>query len=255
MYPQYPPIPTTSLYDYIYWKDYNKQINALAALTNEQWNFSSRTDNAILKNYLQQTFRKLIEDKSIIQTPNYTLFNTGLFTPLYEQIYVYAEKSTSHFSEWVFTGFYTEYELGNLNIHDLPPRANYFQDPSLLIFDPTCTINVQYNHILQDESNKRRIEKIVDNTTNTISLLRGEIEMMKLKVAENYKLAIPQYFNGKIQLLLPLCLKNGTTPDMALVVSKNETGNFYQGHTCLTIEMAYNNARLISKPNTNWLTL
>ena len=64
MYPQYPPIATTSLYDYIYWKDYNKQINALAALTGEQWNFSSRTDNAILKNYMQQTFRKLIEDKA-----------------------------------------------------------------------------------------------------------------------------------------------------------------------------------------------
>ena len=255
MYPQYPPIATTSLYDYIYWKDYNKQINALAALTGEQWNFSSRTDNSILKNYMQQTFRKLIEDKSIIQTPDYTLFNTGLFTPLYEQIYVYAEKSTLHFSEWIFTGFYTEYELGNIGIHDLPPRANYFSDPSLLLFDPTYTIHVQYSHILQDETNKRRIEEIVGNTTNTISLLRGEIEMMKLKVSENYKLAVPQYFNGKIQLLLPLCLKDGITPDMALVVSKNETGHFYQGHTCLTIEMAYNNARLISKPYMNWLTL
>ena len=42
-------------------------------------------------------------------------------------------------------------------------------------------------------------------------------------------------------------------PDLALVVTKNSSGNFYQGHTCLTLEMAYNNARLIAKPDSNWL--
>ena len=79
--------------------------------------------------------------------------------------------------------------------------------------------------------------------------------MMKLKVSANYKLAVPQYFNGKIQLLLPLCLNDGVTPDLALVVTKNDSGNFYQGHTCLTMDMAYSNARLIAKPTTNWLLL
>ena len=30
-------------------------------------------------------------------------------------------------------------------------------------------------------------------------------------------------------------------------------GNYYQGHTCLTMDMAYSNARLIAKPESNWL--
>lgn len=76
---------------------------------------------------------------------------------------------------------------------------------------------------------------------------------MKKKVSANYKIAVPQYFNGKIQLLLPLCLKDGKTPDLALVVTKNDKGNFYQGHTCLTMDMAYNNARLIARSESNWL--
>ena len=41
------------------------------------------------------------------------------------------------------------------------------------------------------------------------------------------------------------------TPSLALTVTK--VGNFYQGHTCLTLDMAYNNARLIVKPESNWL--
>lgn len=74
---------------------------------------------------------------------------------------------------------------------------------------------------------------------------------MKKKVSANYKLAIPQYYEGKIQLLLPLCLADDNIPDLALVVTK--TNNVYRGHTCLTLDMAYNNARLIARPESNWL--
>ena len=33
-----------------------------------------------------------------------------------------------------------------------------------------------------------------------------------------------------------------------------EKNGFYTGHTCLTLDMAYNNARLIACPNSEWLT-
>lgn len=71
----------------------------------------------------------------------------------------------------------------------------------------------------------------------------------------NYKTAVPQYYKGKIQLLIPICLINENVPDLALVVSKNEIGNQYLGHTCLTLDMAYNNARLIARPDSIWLKL
>lgn len=242
------------IYDYMYWGDYNKQMDELATLTQEEWSSSGRTDNNILKKYMRYTFWKLLSENKIIETEHYTLFNTGLFTTLYESIYVYGEKvPEGGIDNWRFIGFYTEYELGNFGICKLPERANYFQDPSLLIFDPNCKINVQYRHILEDEDNKARLEEIISDNANLISLLRGEIETMKLKVAANYKLAVPQYYNGKIQLLLPLCLRDGVTPDLALVVTKNDKGNYYQGHTCLTMDMAYSNARLIAKPESNWL--
>ncbi len=110
-----------------------------------------------------------------------------------------------------------------------------------------------YQHILSDEENMKRIPSEIQEVKNLQHIFSGAIDMMKKKVSANYKIAVPQYFNGKIQLLLPLCLVDPNVPDLALVVTKNSSGNFYQGHTCLTLEMAYNNARLIAKPDSNWL--
>lgn len=71
----------------------------------------------------------------------------------------------------------------------------------------------------------------------------------------NYKTAIHIFYhvtNG-ISLLLPLCLSDDEqSADVALVVEKQELGN-YQGQTSLTLQMAYLDARLICRPNSERL--
>lgn len=240
------------LYDFMVWGDYDAKIDYLANMTDENWNFHGKTNNLILKNYLKYTTKKLEEENKIMTTDNYCIINTGLFTPYYEPIYIYAEKNLSDSKQdWWFKSFSTSYDLGNLGITELPERANYFQDPSQLVFDVNCKINVQFKHIYDDEDNRNRIPKEIVNSKNIHSIFKGAIDTMVKKVTANYKIAVPQYFNGKIQLLLPLCLVDESIPDLALVVTK--VNNVYQGHTCLTMEMAYNNARLIAKPESNWL--
>lgn len=147
--------------------------------------------------------------------------------------------------------FLTDYELGNIDIKERPERANYFEHPELLLFDWHCPINIQYSHILDDDKNRRRIPDDILARKDIINTLNGSIDTMKKQLSCNYKLAIPQYFEGKIQLLLPLCLKTDNIPDIALTVTKKD--GYYQGHTCLTLDTAYNNARLIAKPESNWL--
>ncbi len=240
------------LYDFMVWGDYDAKIEYLANMTDENWNFHGKTNNLILKNYLKYTTKKLEDENKIMTTDNYCIINTGLFTPYYEPIYIYAEKNLSDSKQdWWFKSFSTSYDLGNLGITELPERANYFQDPSQLVFDVNCKINVQFKHIYDDEDNRNRIPKEIVNSKNIHSIFKGAIDTMVKKVTANYKIAVPQYFNGKIQLLLPLCLVDESIPDLALVVTK--VNNVYQGHTCLTMEMAYNNARLIAKPESNWL--
>ena len=238
----------------VYCGDFNQKITDLADISPENWNFAGRTDNGIFKNYLQYTYKKLVEENKIVTNSTYGLFNTGLFTAYYEPVYAYLVPNTAGGTQpWYLKDFLTPYELGGLGINTLPERANYFEDPSLLVFDAKCDINVQFRHILEDPNNQSRLPDEIKTAKNIQLVLTDAIDTMKKKVMANYKIAVPQYYNGKIQLLLPLCLVDPDKPDMALVVTKNKTGNFYQGHTCLTLEMAYNNARLIAKPDSNWL--
>ena len=54
-----------------------------------------------------------------------------------------------------------------------------------------------------------------------------------------------------MQLLLPLCLLKPDVADLALVVAR--VGDAYHGSTVLTLDMAYNNARLLARPDSEWL--
>lgn len=244
------------LYNYMLWGDYNKRIEELAGLAMpEKWSFREATDNAILKNYLKYTFKRLRQQSKIVETDEYCLLNTGLFTEYYEPIYIYGEiyePDDPDAMDWKFCGFKTEYELGAIGIADYPERADYFQDPSLLVFDWHCKINVQYRHILEDEENRKRLPKNVLENPRSLEMLKGVIDTAIRRIMANYKLAVPHCFRNQIQLLIPLCFGASDKPDLALVLTKMP-GGYYQAHTCLTMEMAYNNARLIAKPESNWL--
>lgn len=224
------------------WNEYTETIAKLAQ--KEIWSNETYPDNKILTNYMVHTYKKLTLEKNVITNKEYGIFNTGLFTEFYQPIYAYHDRDGLQ--------FVTAYDLGNMNIMERPQKANYFEDPSLLLFDWHYEININYKHILKDLKNIDRLpEKLKDNK-NILNNLNGAIETMKKRISANYKLAIPQYYENKIQLLLPLCLEDDETPSLALAVTK--VGNFYQGHTCLTLDMAYNNARMIAKPESNWLS-
>ncbi|MGK7924441.1 MAG: DUF3825 domain-containing protein [Spirulina sp.] len=48
-----------------------------------------------------------------------------------------------------------------------------------------------------------------------------------------------------------LCISNRSRADVALVITR--TDGVYSGETILTLDMAYNNARLLARPDTEWL--
>lgn len=84
--------------------------------------------------------------------------------------------------------------------------------------------------------------------------LEKAVEMAKKRAKWNYKAAIPIYFpqENRGAMILPLALENDEKADLALVVERYESGS-YQGHTVITLEAAYKNARLITRPDSDWL--
>ena len=82
----------------------------------------------------------------------------------------------------------------------------------------------------------------------------AEVKMALVRVAWNFKTAVPMWYPQKhsLSFLLPLCLVS-TQADVALVVERQESGK-YQGQTILPLQWAYSNARLICRPDSDWLS-
>lgn len=70
----------------------------------------------------------------------------------------------------------------------------------------------------------------------------------------DYKFAVPAWHarDKQVVLMIPLGLRQ-QVPNVVLAVNWNEDGNCYEGLNLLTMEMAYNNARLIARPEARWL--
>lgn len=248
---------TMDIYDYMYWGDYNARIKELAEKAiPEKWSFEDKEDYSILKNYLKYTFNNLQNEGKVIETETHCVFDTGLFSHYYEPIYAYGElnKNTSEdTSKWFFKGFKNEYELGALDtIQKFPERADYFSDPSKLVFNWHLRVNKNYKHILDDLSTSQRLPDSIKNSDRPLDTLKGVIDTAVQRVIANYKLAIPHYYCNKIQLMIPLCFGKTDKPDVALVLDRMK-GNYYQATTCLDMKMAYMDARIIAKPESDWL--
>lgn len=230
-------------YFQVNWNDYTESLASIAMP--EQWSSKSYPNNGILANYIVKTYDKLTSEKGIAISDDYAIFNTGLFTKYYEPIFAYQTKSEIL--------FLTDYELSGIGVKERPNKANYFEQPEKLLFNYHYEIDIQYKHILDNDKNKVRLPKEFIELPNQTAIFNGAIDIMKKKVSANYRLAIPQYYNGKIQLLLPLCLLDNDKPDVAIAVT--EVDGRYRGYTVLTLDMAYNNARLIAKPEDTWLKI
>lgn len=256
----------SKLLEFCWVPDYEKAIDFLAKFADpEPWDFSD-VENAkhpILKNYLEHTFRKVQSEGKILFTTdnNWACFNTGLVTANLESIIALAERNNRKSSEdknypaYVFKAFVrdSDYQLISKFSDNIPEVADFFQKPEDLIFNPQCKIKPQIEHIISDNSDRFPSHMQGLSSDEVRRRLIGAINEAQKKVQSNYKLAVPQFYEGKIQLLLPLCLTPGSpNPDLALVTHKIG-GNTYTARTCLTLKMAYNNARLIVKPQSSWL--
>ena len=223
--------------------------------------------NRILKNYLSFLFSRAVylvgraADHAVpsalplVFDDERCLFNTGLYTRRYETIYALFEPNTRPDARqrWFLKGFFKESDPALVAFEYLPCRVHFAEDPSQLVFDYRLPIRCNIDHILGDEENLTRIPEALMGEENSLLLRRafeGAVVEAARRAAANYTLAVPQFYGGRIQLLLPLCL-TGDKPELALAVQRED--GFYSARTCLTIEMAYNNARLICRPETSWI--
>lgn len=247
------------LFDFAWFEKYEEKIDFLTKLAmKEEWDYKNSKNkfpHPILRNYIEHTFQKVYADNLIEYTPDneYCIFSTGLVTDNQEDIYGLFQKNKkpNAFCNWYFIGWKKQSDRDIVKFSKLPESANYFTNASDLIYNHDLELRINTDHIIDDNIN--RFPEIIQNMDKHMikNLLDGTINDAKKRLKRNYKTAIPQYYNGSIQLLLPICLMSKSKADLALVIEKCEES--YRASTCLTLDMAINNARLIAKPDDEWL--
>lgn len=218
----------------------------------------SDMENPILYNYIHHTFIRILQERKIyFRHGEFACFNTGLFTKSLQDIYMYfapnyVEKRNK---EWYLVGFFTGVALFKKTGHsNWPPRANYFKTPTKLTYDvrlPLEVLRKSMGHII--EENFDRLPKEIQqlNKVGIKSKFEQAIKNAEILVKRDYRIALPQFYRMQFQLLLPICLRNPTKADLALSVFKHI--NVYEGTTCLPLDWAAQNTRLIAPIDGTWL--
>ena len=191
--------------------------------------------------------------------------------------------------KWFLTSWARAGDRQLTDFLELPPLASYWTDPGELIFNPALQVQLNLDHIIRDNLNRFPAElgghldvngvptdlavspdiedeaAIESNEEEPIethhvvytvplaarNALEGAMKHSIRLAQRSYRIAVPQYHWGKIQLLLPLYLRDSSRPDLALTLERH--GAWYRAATVLYPDWAFRHARLLSRPNSEWL--
>lgn len=245
--------------EFAFMPKFDENIESLGNLAErEDWDYhntSSGESKPILRNYIKYTYKRIAQEKktAVTQDEKYACWNTGLVTSHQEPIYILFNQNmlTDRTAYWHFWMFARRGQ-GHLSRYPaLPEMAHYFEDPSTLGYDTRKELRANIEHIIADNRDRfpQSLRTMGDFALQNI--LKGAIDSVIERVKRNYKTAVPQYYDGAIQLLLPLCLTDPSRADLALVVERFP--EFYRAATCLPLDWAYNNARQLARPDRDWL--
>lgn len=171
--------------------------------------------------------------------------------------------------------------------------ATYTDNPTELVYDVNLGIpNIDYEHIIVNraerlpyellkqsgirnfelintdlmESNEEKrayysaLKDAIKNDSvayrNLVDRMESAIKLAIKRVRWNYKNAVPMFYpkENRMCLLLPLCLIDDNREDLALVV-KRTPANKYEGATIISLDWAYTDARVVARPNSEWLDI
>lgn len=234
------------------------------ASTAEPENWGEDTEGRpypILDQYLRYTYQRLVmEDKVVVSSDGrFAAFNTGLLTPFAEEIFGLFSENRSEREDaqrWFFLRWAKESDWDLLrNFDELPEMAEYVSTSADLVYDWRRELKLAYTHIITENSG-RFPEDLASQPRRAQQALQSAVDWALRKARRNYKVIVPQWYpalgEAGAQFLMPLDLTGDGSADLALVVSAIGSAA-YRGNTVLTLEMAYSNARLVARPDSEWL--
>lgn len=241
------------------WSEALVSLASMAEL--EEWVGAVDTTRTlpILDSFLRYTHKRLVmEDKVVVTVDGeWAAVNTGLLTPHAEELFgLFRRNRHENAQHWYFIRWATESDRDLLTHFPEPPEmAEYVTSASELVYDWRRELKLAYDHIINDNL-ERFPADLAAQPLRAKQALDAAVQLTLRRVRRNHKLVIPQWYpkfgEAGPQFLMPLDLTGSGRADLALVVSA-VGDRVYRGHTVLTLDMAYTNARLIARPDSDWL--
>lgn len=191
------------LFDYGWFKDFHGCIEELKSMAmKEDWDYKKNPigKNPILENYIRHTFVKVYEEGKVLEQHGYAIFNTGLVTDYQEEIYGLFQKNRRPGTiQWFFIGWRKASDRELMKFSCLPDNANYFENSSDLIYDTRLELRPNVNHIIDDNIARFPTALQTMDKYQLGILLEGTIKDAIRRIRRNYKTAVPQYYDGRLQ--------------------------------------------------------
>ena len=257
----------TSIFDFSFFPDFQGALAKLASTAMpESWHYRNPKHEVfgkcapVLERYILNTYKanaiayneaaeESEKNRHFAFEEGWACFNTGLITPLRENIYALfsINNMQNRTTEWYFKGFWNESARCVENIKKLPQKIAF--DQSQMIFHPDWEIRINYRHILED--NVLRLPEEIRMTRYAPLLIKGSTEYARELARVEPSVVAPQFYDGKVHFLLPLHLTDMNRYDVAMSLVPND--GFYIGCTILPLSHAYSNARILGRPSARWL--
>jgi hypothetical protein len=225
-----------------------------------------------LRNYLNYTFVRLVTlelespgDYFFVNADNtWICFNTGLQNSFGADLLAtfqrYKPKPGCHLPvgtrpDWVYKGCHPSNDRRYRAIFGAatPKIAWYSKDSRDFVFDTSYDIDKEaFDHLFERAKERAGLPNATDDGIR--NYLRGAIENLMPKIMRNYKVAIPVYYveEKRMQLLLPFYSAN--SGDLSsFLVEREDVHKAYRVKTIFDLDQAYFSARLITRPDKEWL--
>jgi hypothetical protein len=265
--------PVNSDYDEPFKTVARQTIDGIDAWTFQQEKFKNKHPNTAvpkLKNYLNYTFKRLLDLEAsssgeyfvTSQDGLWISFNTGLqnshgsdILATFEKYQPRAGGTPKVVPDWVYKGCHAPNDkqyrdhFGTV----IPALAWYSTDSRDFVFDVSYQLDRDvFDHLFDRAKERAGLPSASDEVVR--NYLRGALENLLPKIRRNYKVAIPVWYveERRMQLLLPFFAADSANISCFLV-ERDDTAKVYRLKTIFDLDQAYFSARLITRPDKDWL--
>ena len=241
----------------------------------ESWKYKNKQsgiNHPILKSYLENVLARLIKEHKegrkgkivFSKDKKYVMFNTNLLDKYFHEVIIVGDSAYTDGEIHIKNPFRSTSRIKlrkmgfDENASALPPQ--FFEDVNEVIFQTSWEIDRDFDtftHIIEDRRDRFPDDYHNMSTEELATKFDNAIDFAVALAQRNYKFIVPMYRpqEDKIQLLMPIYLTGtySVRPDFALILTPDKELKMYDPETILPLDAAYQNARLIAKPEESWL--